>query len=249
MVSNNEPEVSIIIPVYNEENRLQCSLIKIQDFLKDQPYTYEIFIVDDGSTDNTLSTIKEICNDDTRIKISSYGGNRGKGYAVRFGMINSRGKYRLFTDADLSTPIEEMTSLLERLDQGYNICIGSRATPDSQIIEHQPFYREFLGITYNRIIRITMALPFFDTQCGFKCVKGDVASRLFPLLKVDGFGFDVEMLFVAKRLGYTIKENGVRWINSPATKVSMLRDPVNMLATILKVYYHSWTGSYKEASE
>ena len=105
-----------------------------------------------------------------------------------------------------------------------------------------------MGITYNRIIRLTMSLPFSDTQCGFKCVKGEVANRLFPLLKVDGFGFDVEMLFVAKRLGYTVKEIGVRWINSPASKVNMLRDPVNMLATILKVHYQSWAGSYKEAS-
>jgi dolichyl-phosphate beta-glucosyltransferase len=162
-------------------------------------------------------------------------------------MVNSRGKYRLFADGDLSTPNEKTTSLLNWLDQGYDICIASRAISDSQVIKPQPFFRERMGISYNKIIRITLALPFSDTQCGFKCIKGYAADSLQPLLRVDRFGVDVEMLSVAKRIGFTIKEVGTKWINSPATKVNMLSDPLNMLGAIFKRMYHNCIGSYKGA--
>jgi dolichyl-phosphate beta-glucosyltransferase len=236
--------LSIIIPVYNEASRIGESLKRITAYFDSQKYQYEIIIVDDGSQDNTLSVINEFCDKDSPIKIFSYMPNRGKGYAVKLGMMKGKGKYRLFTDADLSTPIEEIEPMLAHINDGYDICIASRALSESQIIEHQPFYRELMGIIYNRILRLFLSLPFSDTQCGFKCMKGSVADTIFPKLMVDRFGFDPEILFAAQRMGYSIKEIGTRWINSPLTTVSLISDPLKMLGAIIKIRYHAWTGNY-----
>jgi dolichyl-phosphate beta-glucosyltransferase len=236
--------LSIIIPVYNEASRIGESLKRITAYFDSQKYQYEIIIVDDGSQDNTLSVINEFCDKDSPIKIFSYMPNRGKGYAVKLGMMKGKGKYRLFTDADLSTPIEEIEPMLAYLEGEYDICIASRGLTESQVIKHQPIYRETMGIIYNRILRLFLSLPFYDTQCGFKCMKGTVADSIFPKLVVDRFGFDPEILFVALRMKYSIKEVGTKWINSPMTTVSVWSDPVKMLGAILKIRYHAWTGYY-----
>ncbi len=237
-------DISIIIPVYNEADRIGHSLKKITTYFSRQKYQYEIIIVDDGSQDNTLSVINNFCNNNHPIKIFSYMPNRGKGYAVKLGMLKGKGKYRLFTDADLSTPIEEIGPMVAYLEDGYDICIASRALTESQIIINQPAYRQTMGKIYSLIVSLFLALPFHDTQCGFKCMKGTVADVIFPKLIVERFGFDPEILFVAQGMGYSIKEFGAKWTNSPMTKVNLLSDPLNMFGAIIKIRYHAWKGHY-----
>ena len=239
-------DLSVIIPVYNEESRIGHSLERITAYFNPLDFEYEIIIIDDGSKDNTLSVIQAFNQNIHPLKIYNYMQNRGKGYAVRYGMLKGTGKYRLFTDADLSTPIQEVQSILGYLDQGYDICIASRAVADSNVIKHQPFHRETMGIIYNRIIRLTLSLPFYDTQCGFKCIKGAVADIIFPKLCVDRFAFDVELLYAAQCLGYTAKEVGTKWMNSPETKVSLVSDSLKMLGAILKIRYHAMAGRYNQ---
>ena len=238
-------ELSVVIPVYNEQVRIGDSLTQVLRYLDTFPLSYEILIVDDGSTDLTMKVVAETCQGRSEIRTLHYKQNRGKGYAVRCGMMEGKGRYRLFCDADLSTPIEELERLVFLLDQGYDLCIASRAVPESQVTVHQPIYRELMGKIYNRIVRLMLALPFSDTQCGFKCLKGDVADTVFPLLQVDRFGFDVELLYVARHLGYSIKEVGTKWRNSPATKVGLIIDPIKMVATIPKIYMYFFSGHYR----
>lgn len=242
--SINEPIVSIVIPAYNEEDRIVKTLPQIFSYFEDSQYTYEIIIVDDGSTDDTVSVVRNIVKDYSNVKIIQGVENRGKGYAVRKGLLAGTGQYMLFMDADLSTPIEQLGAFIPWLEKGYDICIASRGLSDSQILQHQPFYREWMGKIFNRVIRLTLWLPFSDTQCGFKCFRSEIIQHLVPLLRVDRFGFDVELLYVAKRLGYKIKEIGVPWTNSSDSKVGLIMDPVKMLATIPKIYMNRSLGRY-----
>ena len=237
--------LSVIIPAYNEETRIAGSLEKISVYLEQQSYAYEIIIVDDGSTDHTVSLVKDILK---RIAahgtIIQNGVNRGKGYSVRQGVLRSRGKYVLFSDADLSTPIEELEKLLYSLEQGYDIAIGSRGLSGSNIRLHQVWYRERMGKMFNWIAHMLMLTEFSDTQCGFKCFCGDVARMLFIRQKIHHFSFDVEILFLATRYGYKIKEVPIQWINEPNSRVNVLYDSSRMLKDLLKIRYNLWTGKY-----
>ncbi|MEE2710387.1 MAG: dolichyl-phosphate beta-glucosyltransferase [Gemmatimonadota bacterium] len=237
-------DLSVIVPVYNEENRIGVSLIKILTYLDSLHLNYEVVIVDDGSPDNTLSVIEEIRRNNPVISVYKYNQNRGKGYAVRYGLQKGRGKVRLFTDADLSTPIEELERFLKWMDEGYDVCIASRAVPESNITLHQTMHREMLGKIFNKIIRLFLFLPFSDTQCGFKCFTGAFVDQMMPLMTVNRFGFDSELLFVANKSGYSIKELGTQWENSPETKVSLFADPIKMLGAIPKIYYNLLSGHY-----
>ena len=238
------PFLSVVIPAYNEEIRIAKSLEKIYLYLEQQTYTYELIVVDDGSSDQTVKIVTDILKRIEHGKLLQNKVNRGKGYSVRRGVLHSAGDCVLFSDADLSTPIEELEKLLPYLKQGYDIAIGSRALKESDIQIHQPWYREYMGKFFNVIVRSLMLSKFHDTQCGFKCFRGDVARELFAQQTINHFSFDVEVLFLAARYNYTVKEVPIQWFNEPNTRVDAIKDSSRMLKDLLKIRYNAWTGKY-----
>lgn len=229
------PFLSVIIPAYNEEKRLPDSLERVLTFLDGQSFSSEILVVDDGSTDETATIARRFAGEHARVRILRYTPNRGKGHAVRVGMTEADGQLMLLCDADLSTPIEELEKLTHFLDDGYDVIIGSRALPDSDLRVHQPWLRERLGRTFNLVVRILGVRGFADTQCGFKLFTRRAARDIFPRMFTDRWVFDVEALLVARKLGYRIREVPVTWINSPATKVNVLRDAVGTMGDLLRI--------------
>jgi dolichyl-phosphate beta-glucosyltransferase len=211
------PDLSVVIPAYNEAARLPPTLRRICGYLRSTGVPFEIVVVDDGSSDRTADVVESEA--DPVVRVVRGGANRGKGYAVRTGMLRATGALRLMTDADLSTPIEDLAALRARLDAGYDVAIGSRAVSGSNVEVHQPWYREAAGRTFNRLVRL-LALPGLkDTQCGFKLWRADAAREAFSLGRLDGFCFDVEALFIARRRGRSIVEVPVTWRNDAATRV------------------------------
>ena len=236
--------LSIVIPTYNEKNSISDTLKRISEYLTNKNYEYEIIVVDDGSTDDTVNIVRHFSELNKNIKIIRNEINRGKGYTVKRGMMNAKGHYVIFSDADLSTPIEEVEKLLPYLKQGYDIAIGSRALKESDIQIHQPWYREYMGKFFNVIVRSLMLSKFHDTQCGFKCFRGDVARTLFAQQTINHFSFDVEVLFLAIRYNYTVKEIPIQWFNEPNTRVDAIKDSSKMLKDLLKIRYNAWIGKY-----
>jgi len=226
--------LSIIIPAYNEENRIGNSLKLILRYLSKQDYNFEIIVVDDGSSDRTIEKVKEI-DSSGKIKILKNEINKGKGYSIKKGMLEAMGEYQLFSDADLSTPIEELEKFWKYLNEGYDIVIGSRALKDSILEVRQPFYREFMGRAFNFIVRFILGFKIKDTQCGFKIFKKEVAKHIFSIQKIKGWSFDVEILYIASKLDYKIKEVPVRWINSPSSKVNPLKDALRMFFDVSRL--------------
>lgn len=224
--------LSIVIPAYNEEKRLPGTLSKIIDYLEKQDYKWEIIIVDDGSEDHTLESLIEFQD---KISIFTNNKNCGKGYSTRRGILRAHGQHILLSDADLSTPIEEIEKLLPALDEIYDIAIGSRGLKNSQIKKHQPFYREFMGKMFNKLIKLFVFNDFTDTQCGFKLFKNNVAYDIFTRQKLNGFAFDVEAIYIAKKLGYKIKEIPIIWIDSPNSHVGIATDSIKMFMDLLKI--------------
>lgn len=227
--------LSVIIPAYNEEKRLPPTLERISAYLKAKGFTYEILVVDDGSRDRTAQVAEKYKLKEPQVKVLKNPKNMGKGYAVRHGMLKGKGKYLLFTDSDLSTPIEEFDAFLPQLEKGYDVVIGSRALKESVIKVSQPWYRVFMGKTFNLIVRLMFWTRIKDTQCGFKCFTRQAAREVFTRQTVWGFGFDVEVLFIARKLGYKICEYPVEWTNSPDTRVHALKDSVKMFWELLKI--------------
>lgn len=236
--------LSVVIPAYNEALRIAGSLEKIYLYLERQTYTYELILVDDGSSDQTVRIVTDVFKRIEPGKLLQNEVNRGKGYSVRRGVLHSTGKYVLFSDADLSTPIEEVEKLLPYLEQGYAIAIGSRALKDSDIQIHQPWYREYMGKVFNVIVRSLMLSEFHDTQCGFKGFRGEVARKLFAQQTIKHFSFDVEVLFLATRYNYTVKEVPIQWFNEPNTRVNAFKDSARMLRDLFTIRYNAWTGKY-----
>ncbi len=237
--------ISIIIPAYNEELRIQPTLEKIHTYCAGRFSEFEIIVVDDGSSDNTLSLVKRVGRDLENISPIHYSKNAGKGFAVRQGVLASKGDLLLISDADLSTPIEEMKKLIPHiLRDNYDIVIGSRGLEKSDIIMKQPWYREIMGKTFNILVKIVAVSGINDTQCGFKLFRGNIARALFSKCTINGFSFDVEVLYLAKRSGYKMKEVPIRWINSPASKVELISDPLIMILELLKIRINSLTGKY-----
>lgn len=226
--------LSIIIPTYNEEKRLPGTLDFILAFLRKQPYEAEIIISDDGSRDRTLQLAREKLKKHIH-QILITPKNRGKGSAVKRGMLAASGKYLLFTDSDLSTPIEEVRRFLRHLESGADIVIGSRALEDSRVEIHQGFLREMMGKIYNRIARLLSFHGIQDSQCGFKCFRANVAKELFCLQKINGFSFDAEIVFLAQKKGYKILEVPVIWRNSSQSRVRLIKDPLSMFFDLLKI--------------
>jgi dolichyl-phosphate beta-glucosyltransferase len=213
------PSLSIVIPAFNEARRLPESLDRLRRWLAEASYRHEIVVVDDGSTDGTGEVARQ--NGGEALVLLHHRPNRGKGYAVRRGMLAATGERRLMTDADLSTPIEELPRLMAELDRGADVAIGSRAVEGARIEIHQPFYREAMGRVFNRLVQALLLPGLKDTQCGFKLFTAGAARRSFGACHLDGFSFDVEALFVARRLGLRIAEVPVVWRNDEASRVSL----------------------------
>jgi dolichyl-phosphate beta-glucosyltransferase len=237
------PELSIIIPSYSEELRLPTTLARIAAYTRSSNRAIEVIVVDDGSRDNTVAVAEKFRNEIPSLRVVSNGENRGKGYSVRHGMQEARGDIVLFTDADLSAPIEEVEKLLPAMKTN-DVAIGSRAVDRSQITVHESPFREFAGIIFNKIVRLILRLPFVDTQCGFKAFRRIPCKIIFEQQTIERFGFDPELLYLARHHGLRAVEISVRWGHSPATKVNMMRDSIQMFIDVFVIRWNSLTGKY-----
>jgi glycosyltransferase involved in cell wall biosynthesis len=239
--------ISIIIPAFNEQVRLPDTLRRIEQYLLESDWDFhEILVVDDGSTDGTFDVASAFANGNPKIRVLCNPGNRGKGYSVRHGMLQARGEWRLFSDADLSTPIEELEKLWCAVANGGNdeIAIGSRAVDRSLIGVHQPGYRETMGRLFNVVMRAVTGLPISDTQCGFKLFRADVAEQIFSRQTLERFGFDAEVLYIAFRRGYGIAEVPVRWNHVEGSKVGMLNG-LHAFGELVEIRLNTLRGRYR----
>lgn len=238
--------ISIVIPAYNEEQRLPKTLDSILKYLASRDFsTVEILVVDDGSKDGTAATVERYGRQDGRIRLLSNPGNRGKGYSVRHGMLAATGDWVLFTDADLSAPIEDLGLLLGAAKEwNAAIVIGSRAVDRSMVGIRQPLWREFSGRTFNLLMRLATGLPYLDTQCGFKLYSRDAAQAVFSRQKLDGFSFDVEDLVIARQLGLRATEVAVHWNNVEGTTVGTLQG-VKSFADLMRIRVNQLGGLYR----
>lgn len=243
-MSSVHPDLSIVIPAYNEELRLPATLERLAEYLPTLGLQTEVLIVDDGSRDRTATVAGSFAAKISALRVLSNGTNHGKGYSVRHGMLEAAGELVLFTDADLSAPIEESDKLISALKNGYDVAIGSRALNRSLISTHESLFREFAGIIFNKIVRVVLWLPFVDTQCGFKAFRRERCRIIFELQRIEGFGFDPELLYLARHYGLRAIEIPVRWGHSPDTKVSMLRDSFKMFIDIFVIRWNALSGKY-----
>lgn len=217
---NNPPYLSVVIPAYNEEKRLPQTLRATMGYLKKQSYAWEILVVNDGSHDKTADLVRSVSVEDSRVQLLQYGGNKGKGFAVRYGMIRAKGDIQVFMDADNSTSIDHVEKFLPFVKQGFDVVIGSRDIPGAEISVHQPKWKELLGDLGNIWIQFWAVPGIKDTQTGFKLFTKKASVDVFQYLTIDRWGFDVEALAVARMKGYKISEQPVRWMNDPNSKVS-----------------------------
>jgi dolichyl-phosphate beta-glucosyltransferase len=231
------PKLSVIIPAFNEEVRLPATLTDIAGYFDTLiGRNYEILVVDDGSTDRTHAIVDEMSMKHPAVRYAGYSQNRGKGYAVRHGMLQAKGEWRLFCDADMATPIEEYELLYESLLPAHaEVAIGSRPLRESNLIVHQPWYREALGRAFNKVVQLLAVPGVQDTQCGFKIFSEQAARDIFTQCRLDGFAFDAEALYLARRMGYHIVEVPIRWSHKSGSKVSMLRDGTRMIFDLLRI--------------
>lgn len=238
-------QISVIIPAYNEGQNIKATLKKVTSYLRKNYVSYEVIVVDDGSADSTSSEVRAAAASDPRIRLFSHRPNRGKGYSVRKGMRESRGEWVLFTDADLSTPIEELSRLMAYGDLGYRVVIGSRALPQSRIAVRQPFHRIMLGKCFNLAVRLLAVPQVRDTQCGFKLFWGETARLLASLGQLNRYSFDVELLFLAQKMGLGVAEVPVQWSHCQNSKVKPLRDGLRMVADLALVRWLEARGTYR----
>ncbi len=250
-VEEPSPHLTIVVPAYNEEARIGASLTTMIAYFEAQDFLYEILVVDDGSSDNTRAIVEEAASRRPQVRLLSYEGNRGKGYAVRYGMMRGTGNFILFSDADLSTPIEEFEKLYSALQKGHDVAIASRDLPESRLIRHQKWYRELGGKFFNRCVQLLAVPGIHDTQCGFKLFTRTAAQNIFGRCQIDNFSFDVEVLYLGRQLGYSIAEIAVRWEHCDGSKVRYVRDAVRMLKTLFRIRatdYQIKRADYKRSS-
>ncbi len=240
-------EISVVIPAYNEAARLPPTLATVEKYLTEHYDSWEIVVSDDGSTDRT---IEELSGQFAKVRFLRAPRNQGKGAAVRRGMLEAEGDLVLFSDADLSTPIDEVRGLTERMDSGgAQFAIASRGLPESRLEVRQPWWREVSGRVFNFIVRSISGLPYHDTQCGFKLFRKPAAQSIFSVARDNGWAFDVEILLIADMLGLKGVEAPVRWINSENSKVRILIDGPRMNIDILRFRWRRFTGAYAAAQQ
>jgi len=239
------PFLSLVIPAYNEALRLGGTLEKVREFVDSRNYAVELIVVDDGSTDQTPAILEEFQRRHAPLRVLRNEPNRGKGSSVRRGVLEARGEFVLFTDSDLSAPIEETNKLLAALEStGADAAVGSRALKRRLIGVRQPWHREFAGRCFNLLVRAFTGLKIRDTQCGLKLFRRATTRRAFEMQLIERFGFDPELLFLIERLGGQIVEVPVRWNDNPATKVRFLRDATRMFLDLVVIRWRALTGKY-----
>ena len=241
------PSISIVIPAYNEERRLPATLASLLEYVEARTWApWEIVIVNDGSKDRTAAVAAQFAAAHAGIRVLENPGNRGKGYSVRHGMLEATGDWILFTDSDLSAPIGELDKLMDAArSQGASVAIGSRALNRGLIEVHESLFRETAGRIFNLIMRVVTGLRFSDTQCGFKLFERGAAQEIFRRQRIERWGFDAELLFIARRLGYKTVEVPVRWSHSVGTKINMVGDSVNMFLDLVRIRGNQLRGLYR----
>jgi len=239
-----DPTYSIVIPAYNESARLGATLEKVLAYVHKQAWDAEVIVVNDGSRDNTAEIVRSFAAKDPALRLLENPGNHGKGYSVRHGMLNARGRLVLFSDADLSSPIEEAPKLFQALEAGADIAIGSRWLRAETQTQRQQLYRQLFGRIFNLILRLTLGLKFKDTQCGFKAFKQPAVQAIFPLQKIERWGFDPEILFLARKMKFKVKEIPVAWGHSGGTRINPVIDGSRMVMDMLRIRWYDVSGKY-----
>jgi len=235
---------SIVIPAYNESSRLRPTLDALLRYVHEKKWDAEILVVNDGSSDDTAQVVREYGKAHPEVLLLENPGNRGKGFSVRNGMLHARGDICLFSDADLSSPIEEAEKLLAAINQGADVVIGSRRLKSELQTERQPLYRQAFGRIFNLVLRIVLGMRFVDTQCGFKAFRRNAVQRIFPLQKIERWGFDPEILYLARRAGLRVDEVPVGWAHSEGTRLNPVRDGIRMFGEVLRIRWYAMTGAY-----
>ena len=238
--------LSIIVPAYNEAERLPATLRSIREFLDETGRDAEVIVVDDGSKDATSAVVRDISSADERVSLIRLPQNRGKGYAVRTGVVNAAGANVLFADADGATPIGEIVRLEARLAQGAQVAIGSRGIKDQSVTVQAKVVRRFAGRVFHQLVSRLTVRGFVDTQCGFKLFTAPVAQELFSRMRMNGFSFDVELLLMAERRGYRVDEVPVNWTHQPGSKINVVSDGVRMAADLFRIRAYALHGLYDE---
>jgi dolichyl-phosphate beta-glucosyltransferase len=235
---------SIVIPAYNEGARLGPTLDHVLEYISKQGWDAEVIVVNDGSRDNTADIVRSFAQKNPALRLIDNPGNRGKGYSVRHGMLSARGRILIFSDADLSSPIEEAPKLLQALNDGADIAIGSRWLRAETQTQRQPLHRQLFGRIFNLMLRVTLGLHFKDTQCGFKAFKRPAVDAIFPLQKIERWGFDPEILFLARKFKFKVQEIPVAWGHSGGTRINPLLDGSRMFLEMLRIRWYDLTGKY-----
>jgi dolichyl-phosphate beta-glucosyltransferase len=240
---------SIVIPAYNEGARLGATLEKVVAYVRLKGWDAEVIVVNDGSRDNTPEIVRGFAETNPTVRLVENPGNRGKGYSVRNGMLKARGEMMVFSDADLSSPIEEMPKLLQALTAGADIAIGSRWLRPELQSRRQSLLRQILGRVFNLLLQIILGLRFKDTQCGFKALTRRAAQTILPLQRIERWGFDPEILFLARRFGFRVDEVPVLWGHSEGTRINPLLDGARMFQEMVRIRWYDLTGKYDGGSE
>jgi dolichyl-phosphate beta-glucosyltransferase len=243
------PQYSIVIPAYNEAARIGHALESVTGCIRQRNWFAEVVVVDDGSRDETPRIVRDFAAHAPEVRMLQNPGNRGKGYSVRNGLLHAFGEIVMFTDADLSAPIEEAEDLFTAIRGGADIAIGSRWLQRTRQTIRQPFYRQFFGRCFNAVTRMVMRLPFADTQCGFKAFTRAAAQTVFQLQTIDRWGFDPEILFIALKRGYRVVEIPVSWAHDERSRISYLKDGIRMLQDIVIVRWNAMLGRYDKQVE
>jgi len=243
------PKYSIVIPAYNERARIIATLKSVVETVRAHQWSAEVIVVNDGSTDETAHLVRDFALSAPEVQLMNNPRNSGKGYSVRSGILHALGEIVMFTDADLSAPINEAERLFEAIAQGADIAIGSRWLATSRQTHRQPLYRQVFGRLFNALTRAVMRLPYADTQCGFKAFTRSAAQTVFQLQRIERWGFDPEILFIALKRGYKVREVSVTWGHDERSRISYLKDGIKMLEELMYIRWNAMVGAYSRKIE